>query len=691
VISSSQIFEPSHTDLVTVSICSSTAVVSISSPVTSYPISLSSVSTPWSPQHSNSGTLQTVIHPVSSTLGVSKTTPSVFPTSIATPSIAKSGNNQKDDNYVVAVPATLSSLFLIFICVLAIYMFRRHLSRAAYSVNVHETEKTKTVSDCDTIPHLTHHQKVPGSFNGSVICNCQQSRPSDILLSRQTLSPQTEQRYSEMPVYEDLEYGTPVQHSNCSVTTVMSLNQSTADSVISQSATSPSADSTRVAYVCDSVVFPPSSLDSNLSSYTKGCRSGGFINSFDSGFGHCEGHYPDHLYECIEMDALASSVTLRQRPRRVANLAIYASVDEINRHSMAIERQSFVIYDEVELNPDFILRGSAAKMSCSSEMSSSSLLPFLSVYADPAPLLQENGPLEMSPEKFIQLRQIGHGQFGDVFEGLAKEVVVEDIVDGKVSGLSVKDMHVALKYLKQGARKDIEVAFNKEVKFMAPLKHPNVVQLIGVCSMVEPRFMVIEYMENGDLHQYLQHFEVNEKMLNEEKQLISYETLLGMAADIACGMGYMASRFFIHRDLAARNCLVGQNHQVKISDFGMTRSVYEKNYYRLAGRAILPIRWMAPETFYGKFAISSDIWAFGVTCWEILTLARIRPYNDMGDRDVIENAVSGKDRKLLSRPNYCDDQTFKLMKECWCDVPEQRPQFCDIYSRLRHFAAGQDR
>jgi serine/threonine protein kinase len=123
----------------------------------------------------------------------------------------------------------------------------------------------------------------------------------------------------------------------------------------------------------------------------------------------------------------------------------------------------------------------------------------------------------------------------------------------------------------------------------------------------------------------------------------------------------------------------------------MTRSVYEKNYYRLAGRAILPIRWMAPETFYGKFAISSDIWAFGVTCWEILTLARIRPYNDMGDRDVIENAVSGKDRKLLSRPNYCDDQTFKLMKECWCDVPEQRPQFCDIYSRLRHFAAGQDR
>lgn len=46
-------------------------------------------------------------------------------------------------------------------------------------------------------------------------------------------------------------------------------------------------------------------------------------------------------------------------------------------------------------------------------------------------------------------------------------------------------------------------------------------------------------------------------------------------------MEYLASQKFVHRDLACRNCLVGENFIVKISDFGMSRDVHERDYYKV--------------------------------------------------------------------------------------------------------------
>lgn len=71
--------------------------------------------------------------------------------------------------------------------------------------------------------------------------------------------------------------------------------------------------------------------------------------------------------------------------------------------------------------------------------------------------------------------------------------------------------------------------------------------------------------------------------------------LLHVGAQIASGMRYLATLNFVHRDLATRNCLVGENFTIKIADFGMSRNLYAGDYYRVQGRAVLPIRWMAWE------------------------------------------------------------------------------------------------
>ena len=143
-----------------------------------------------------------------------------------------------------------------------------------------------------------------------------------------------------------------------------------------------------------------------------------------------------------------------------------------------------------------------------------------------------------------------------------------------------------------------------EVNVQAKLKDENVVRLLGVCHE-QPKLMVVEYMENGDLQQFLRNRKPDLKNCRTSQigpNVLILDQLLYMAQQISAGMKYLHSLGFIHRDLATRNCLVGPAYQVKIADFGLSRPVYSKQYYRVEGKAVLPIRWMAPEClYYGEF------------------------------------------------------------------------------------------
>lgn len=185
---------------------------------------------------------------------------------------------------------------------------------------------------------------------------------------------------------------------------------------------------------------------------------------------------------------------------------------------------------------------------------------------------------------------------------------------------------VAVKTVNDNATDRERISFLKEAETMKAFESHHVVRLLGVVSNGQPTLVVMELMPLGDLKGYLR------SQRPEEGCTVppTLGQILQMSIEIADGMAYLSAKKFVHRDLAARNCMVADNLTVKIGDFGMTRDIYETDYYRKGSKGLLPVRWMAPESLKdGIFSSTTDVFAYGVVLWEMATLAA-QPYQVNG-------------------------------------------------------------
>ncbi|CAO2591832.1 Tyrosine-protein kinase RYK [Lemmus lemmus] len=89
-------------------------------------------------------------------------------------------------------------------------------------------------------------------------------------------------------------------------------------------------------------------------------------------------------------------------------------------------------------------------------------------------------------------------------------------------------------------------------------------------------------------------------------------------------MSYLTIREVIHKDLDARNCVIDDTLQVKITDNALSRDLFPMDYHCLGDNEIRPVRWMALKSLANnKFSSASDVSAFGVTLWELMTLGQM--------------------------------------------------------------------
>ncbi|XP_074845376.1 inactive tyrosine-protein kinase 7 isoform X2 [Carettochelys insculpta] len=260
---------------------------------------------------------------------------------------------------------------------------------------------------------------------------------------------------------------------------------------------------------------------------------------------------------------------------------------------------------------------------------------------------------------------LGKGEFGEVF--LAKAGGL---------GESESEALVLVKSL-QTRDEQLQLDFRREAEMFGKLSHPNVGRLLGLCREVEPHYMVLEYVDLGDLKQFLRISKSKDESL--KPQPLSTKHKVSICSQVALGMEHLSNSRFVHKDLAARNCLISAQRQVKVSALSLSKDVYNSEYYHFR-QAWVPLRWMPPEAVLeGEFSTKSDVWSFGVLLWEVFTHGEL-PHASLPDDEVLAGLQAGKTK--LPHPEGCPSKLYKLMQCCWAASPKERPSFSELAMAL---------
>ncbi|XP_030290177.1 tyrosine-protein kinase RYK isoform X2 [Sparus aurata] len=273
----------------------------------------------------------------------------------------------------------------------------------------------------------------------------------------------------------------------------------------------------------------------------------------------------------------------------------------------------------------------------------------------------------------VTLRDVLHeGTFGRIFHGV--------LLDEKDPS---KEKQVFVKTVKDHASEVQVTMMLTESCKLRGLHHRNLLPISHVCTEDGEKPMVLlPFMAWGNLKLFLRQCKLAEA---NNPQAISQQDLVYMAIQIACGMSYLSRREVIHKDLAARNCVIDDNMQVKITDNALARDLFPMDYHCLGDNENRPVRWMALESLLNNdFSSASDVWAFGVTLWELMTLGQT-PYVDI---DPFEMSAYLKDGYRIAQPINCPDELFAVMACCWALDPEERPKFQQLVQCLTEFHAA---
>ncbi|XP_063223749.1 activated Cdc42 kinase-like isoform X2 [Bacillus rossius redtenbacheri] len=265
-------------------------------------------------------------------------------------------------------------------------------------------------------------------------------------------------------------------------------------------------------------------------------------------------------------------------------------------------------------------------------------------------------------EAIVVNKELGTGEFGVVQQGVWTN--------------DSDRIQVAIKCLSRERMQNNPIEFLKEAAIMHAIDHEHIVRLYGVVLDTNALMLVTELAPLRSLLECLK-----EVSLRSSFPVLS---LCDFAIQICDGMQYLEMKRLIHRDLAARNILVFSKNKVKISDFGLSRALgVGKDYYQTNFNVNLklPIAWCAPECIsYLRFTSASDVWAYGVTLWEMFSYG-FQPWAALTGHQILE-AIDEPNFQRLEQPEACPKEYFNIMLKCWQHDPNKRPKFSNLITML---------
>nr|GMC82726.1 LRR receptor-like serine/threonine-protein kinase GSO1 [Ipomoea batatas] len=264
--------------------------------------------------------------------------------------------------------------------------------------------------------------------------------------------------------------------------------------------------------------------------------------------------------------------------------------------------------------------------------------------------------VESATHYFSETNLLGKSGFSAVYKGILR--------DGST---------VAIKCISKSSCKSDEAEFRKGLKLLTSLKHENLLRLRGFCCSKDRGecFLIYNFVSNGSLLQYLD-------VKDNKDRVLDWSTRVSIIKGIARGIEYLHGNkgnkpALVHRNISAEKVLIDHRYNPLLSDSGLHKLLADDIVFStLKGSAAMG--YLAPEyTTTGRFTEKSDIYAFGVTIFQILSgKIMVTHLNHQGaELGRYEEFIDAK----LQR-NFVESVAAKLGKMallCIHESPSQRP------------------
>ncbi|XP_073286643.1 probable receptor-like serine/threonine-protein kinase At4g34500 [Primulina huaijiensis] len=240
--------------------------------------------------------------------------------------------------------------------------------------------------------------------------------------------------------------------------------------------------------------------------------------------------------------------------------------------------------------------------------------------------------LLVATNQFTSANVIGEGGYGVVYRGVLQ--------DGSV---------IAVKNLLNN-KGQAEKEFRVEVEAIGKVRHKNLVGLIGYCAEGAHRLLVYEFIDNGNLEQWL-HGEVG------PISPLTWEIRMKIASGTARGLAYLHEGLepkVVHRDVKSSNILLDKRWNSKVSDFGLAK-LLESDKTHVTTRVMGTFGYVSPDyASTGMLNEANDVYSYGVLLMEIITgrspVDYSRPPGEMNLIDWFKGMISSRRSEELVDP-----------------------------------------
>ncbi|KAG2684947.1 hypothetical protein I3760_10G100500 [Carya illinoinensis] len=276
--------------------------------------------------------------------------------------------------------------------------------------------------------------------------------------------------------------------------------------------------------------------------------------------------------------------------------------------------------------------------------------------------------LQLATDRFNSSNLLGKGSFGSVYK--------RTLSDGQNIAVKVLNLQVEWAFK----------CFDAECEVLQNAHHRNLAKIISICSNVNFKALILEYMPNENL----------EKWLYSHDRCLNFLQRLNIMIDVASAFEYLHysySEVIVHCNLKPSNVLLDVDMVAHVADFGMAKLLGDENSTMLT-MTLATLGYMAPAKYGlgGVISTRGDVYSYGILLIE--TFTRKKPTDDMFAREMslkrwrwVKRWVN--DAGLLGNERYhvalkeCIYSIMGLALDCCAELPEQRTNMKMVLATLK--------